>query len=137
MVDMAVAMEVMVVMDMERGLLMPKPLLKLMLSQATFPEDMEAMVGMAVAMEVMVVMDMERGLLMPKLLLKLMLSLDTFPEDMEAMVDMAVAMEDMVVMDMDMERGLLILVTMVDMAAVMDAMAEAMVMDIESNCYNC
>ena len=92
---------------------------------------------MAVAMEVMVVMDMERGLLMPKLLLKLMLSLDTFPEDMEAMVDMAVAMEDMVVMDMDMERGLLMLDTMVDMAAVMEAMAEAMVMDMESNCYNC
>merc|ERR1719483_1441555 len=118
---MAVAMEVMVDMDTERGLLMPKLLLKLMLSQ-----DMEDMVDMAVTMEVMVVMDMERGLL------KLMLRLD--------MVDMAAAMEDMVVMDM--ARGLLMpRLDMVDMAAVMavmEAMAEAMVvMDTESKCYIC
>ena len=39
-------------------------------------------------------------------------------------------------MDMvDMARGLLMLDTMVDMAAVMEAMAEAMVMDMESNFY--
>merc|ERR1719154_1010559 len=110
-------MEVMVVMDMERGLLMLKLLPKLMLSQDIFPEDMEVMVDMAIAMEAMVVMDMdmERGLLMPKL----MLSQDIFPEDMEAMVVMDVAMEVMVVMDM--ARGLLMLDTMVDMAAVMEA----------------
>merc|ERR1719452_369971 len=90
---------------------------------------MEAMVVMDVAMEVMVAMDMARGLLKPKL----MLSQDIFPEDMEAMVVMDVAMEVMVAMDM--ARGLLMLDTMVDMAAVMEAMAEAMVMVMESNCY--
>merc|ERR1719452_386182 len=97
MVDMDVAMEVMVmvVMDMERGLLKPK----LMLSQDIFPEDMEAMVVMDVAMEVMVAMDMARGLLM----------LDT-------MVDMAAVTEAMAEA-MDMARGLLMLDTMVDMAA--------------------
>merc|ERR1719452_157620 len=104
---------------MERGLLKPK----LMLSQDISPEDREAMV----------VMDVERGLLKPKL----MLSQDISPEDMEAMVVMDVAMEVMVVMDvaMDMARGLLMLETMVDMAAVMEAMAEAMVMVMESNCH--
>merc|ERR1719483_1127782 len=99
MVDMDVAMQAIVVTDMERGLLMPK----LLLSQ-----DMDTP-------EVMVDMDMERGLLMPKLLLKLMLS-----QDMEDMVDMAVAMEVMVVMDM--QRGLLKLMLRLD--TVEDMVAE-------------
>merc|ERR1740137_37289 len=119
---------------MERGLLMPKLLLKLMLSQdMDTPEDM---VDMAVTMEVMVVMDMERGLL------KLMLRLDMvdMAAAMVVMEAMAEAMEDMVVMDM--ARGLLMpRLDMVDMAAVMavmEAMAEAMVvMDTESKCYIC
>ena len=53
MVVMAAAMEDMEVMVMERGPLMLRPQLKLMLSQDTFPEDMVDMVVMAVAMEAM------------------------------------------------------------------------------------
>merc|ERR1712055_820840 len=103
---------------------MERDLLKLMLSQATFPEDMD-MVGMA--MEVMVAMGMDvvtmaRG--------RLKLSQDIL-EDMVVMVMVV----DMVVMDMEvdtMERGRLmlspdILEDMVVMAMDMDMGAMDMV----------
>merc|ERR1739838_1257301 len=91
-----VVMVDMEVMDMERGLLMPR--------QDTMV-DMDAAM---VVMEVMEVTDMERGLLM--------LRLDIL-EVMEAMEGMAVVMEAMEVMDM--ERDLLSLDIMVAMAAAM------------------
>merc|ERR1712013_22900 len=105
-VDMVVMVTAVDTMARERL----KPELKLMLSQATFPEDMDT--------EVMVAMDMDGGTMARE---RLKLNQDI--------------LEDMVVMDMDVDivaRGRLmlnqdILEDMVVMAVVMDMEAMAMV----------